>query len=95
MDYGTGELIYGYEYYINKGLRYRNNQGSRRGVTVKISINVDLEKQSHSIYNMDNHHFNDWFSISSGYRLKKLVMFWIEVLSRIFISQPRTARCQR
>lgn len=44
MDYGNGELIYGYEYYINKGLRYRNNQGSRRGVTVKNSINVDLEK---------------------------------------------------
>ncbi|MDV2489804.1 MULTISPECIES: TonB-dependent receptor [Campylobacter] len=71
MDYGNGELIYGYEYYINKGLRYRNNQGSRRGVTVKNSINVDLEKKSHSIYVMDNHHFNDWFSISSGYRFEK------------------------
>lgn len=70
-NYGSGELIGGYDYLNNEGYRMINvnvktPMFSRNQLTV-----FDMQKQTHSLYLLEKHNFTDVFSLSAGARFER------------------------
>ncbi|QKG29703.1 TonB-dependent receptor [Campylobacter sp. RM16187] len=70
-NYGNGELIAGYDYLNNEGYRMISiNQKMPMGFIKQLTV-FDMQKQTHSIYLVEKHNFNDFFSISGGLRFER------------------------
>ena len=70
-NYGSGNLIFGYEYTDNDMLRKAlDNRLEMRGRPVKVNTdtNVNLSKNTHSFYLLERHTFFDKLEGTLGYR---------------------------
>ncbi|MEE3705498.1 TonB-dependent receptor [Campylobacter sp. CX2-8023-23] len=68
-DYGSGEFVAGYEYEKNDGARSSiMDMNMPTGGRYHNDINVDITKNTHSIYALQRHEFNSWFSLGAGVR---------------------------
>lgn len=64
FDWKSGNVVAGYDFLYNKGIR--ESTQARGPVTTQ--INLDLKKQTHSIYALAKQNLTNWLSLSAGAR---------------------------
>ncbi|MCD8213568.1 MAG: TonB-dependent receptor [Campylobacter sp.] len=66
--YSSGEIVAGYEYLKNDGLRILDVS---MGAIGRNYTKFDMQKRTHSFYIMPKYDFTDYFSLNAGYRYEK------------------------
>ena len=71
FNYGSGNLVFGYEYVDNKMLRRSVNTMTMRGRTRTLSdTKIELSKKTNSVFLLERHSFTDRLEGTLGYRFE-------------------------
>lgn len=71
--YSSGEVVAGYEYLKNDGLRILNVSAATPMGIMRNYTKFDMQKQTHSFYIMPKYNFTDYFELNAGYRYEKVL----------------------